>query len=96
MTSTNEEVQELIAEGQIDDWRDAIRDWSSDNPNEALQWFAVDSWLCRELREIGEIVIDNGYGCWWGRGCCGQSIALDPTFYVIAERNGYFDDIKPE
>ena len=39
-----------------------------------------------QLREIGEIVIDNDYGEWWGRGCCGQGVLMDGTLQEVAER----------
>lgn len=91
---TDEELREEIADDKCNEWKDQIREWSEENPQEHFQWFLVDSWLCGKLREMGEIVIDNDYGEWWGRGCYGQAIALDPTFYRIAESLGYFDDLK--
>jgi len=77
----------------LDDWRDAVRD--NAEPNEAYEWYAVTNWLCGELRDRGEIVIDNNYGCWWGRGCTGQAVLLDPTFWDIfqdALQKGYADE----
>lgn len=91
---TDDELRETIEADKEDSWKDQIRDWSNDNPQEVYQWFLVDSWLCGQLRDMGEVVIDNDYGYWWGRGCCGQAIALDSTFYRLAESLGYFDDIK--
>jgi len=54
-----------------------------DEPQEVFQWFLVTSWLADRLEAIGEPVLRNDYGDWWGRTCCGQRIALDPTFWVI-------------
>jgi len=50
---------------------------------ETFEWWLCSSWLCDALRDMGEIVIDNDYGCWWGRSCTGQAIALDATFWEI-------------
>ena len=70
----------------IDEWRTAATELSQENPNESYQWFLVSEWLCRHLREAGEIVIDNDFGQWWGRGCCGQSIDMDGTIQAIARK----------
>lgn len=70
----------------LDEWRDAANDCAQDNPNEPLQWFAVSEWLCGKLSEIGEPTIDNDYGHWWGRCCCGQSTIMDGTLQDVARR----------
>lgn len=70
----------------LDGWRTAATELAQDNPNESYQWFLVSEWLCRHLRDAGEIVIDNGYGQWWGRGCAGQAIAMDGTLQAIARK----------
>jgi len=46
-------------------------------PKEVLEWWLVNEWLYRKLREEGEVVIDNGFCRWWGRTCSGQAIHLD-------------------
>ena len=68
----------------LDTWRDAARDHAQDNPAEVFEWWRVTSWLCRQLSEIGEVTIDNGYGCWWGRTCTGQSFIMDGTLQRVA------------
>lgn len=65
-------------------WRDEASDLASENPQDAYEWWRVTSWLCKELRAIGEIVIDNDYGCWWGRTCTGQGYIMDGTLQRIA------------
>jgi len=50
---------------------------------EPLEWWRVSKWACEQLRAVGEPVLDNDYGYWWGRTCSGQSIELDPTWYDI-------------
>jgi len=53
-------------------------------PQEIFEWWPINSsFLVKELLEIGEPVLSNDYGDWWGRTCTGQSISLDPTFWTI-------------
>lgn len=73
--------------GGLDDWRDAVRDHSQENPAEVYEWWRVSGWLVKELREIGEAVLDNDYGNWWGRTCTGQSILQDGTLQEIAAKH---------
>lgn len=68
----------------LDDWREAAQELASDNPQEPLQWWRVSDWLGQELKAIGEVVIDNDYGWWWGRTCCGQGVLMDGTLQNIA------------
>ena len=70
----------------LDDWREAAQELCNDNPREIYQWFRVSSWLAGKLQEIGEPVLDNDFGYWWGRTCCGQAIILDGTMQQIARR----------
>ena len=70
----------------LDDWRQAAQECAQDNPQEAFEWWRVSQWLCNRLRAQGEVVIDNGYGCWWGRGCTGQSMLMDGTLQNVALR----------
>lgn len=86
---TDDELRERIADDNLEGWKDQVRDWSQDNPNEPLEWWVVDSWLAGKLLEMGEVIIDNDYGYWWGRTCSGQSIALDGTFYRLFESMGW-------
>lgn len=53
--------------------------------NEILEYWAVDNWLARQLKERGEVVI--GIGCTeiWGRCCSGQAILLDSVIEDIAK-----------
>lgn len=70
--------------GWLTEARDACREYAQDNPAEPYEWWRVDSWLCRQLHYIGEVTIDNGYGCWWGRQCTGQQYIMDGTLQTIA------------
>jgi hypothetical protein len=64
--------------------RDNIRD--NAEPAEVYEWWRITSWLCTQLHEIGEVTIDNGYGCWWGRCCTGQGYLMDGTLQRVAAR----------
>lgn len=68
----------------IDEWRQAVSDCAE--PAEVYEWWRVSGWLCRQLRDIGEVVIDNGYGSWWGRTCTGQAIIMDGTLQAVARK----------
>jgi hypothetical protein len=66
----------------LEAWREAVTDCAE--PQEVFEWWVInDTFLADDLRNLGEPILDNGYGRWWGRGSTGQSIALDPTFWVI-------------
>ena len=67
----------------LEEWQDAVRNADPD-PAEPYEWWRVSKWLADKIDEAGEVVIDNGYGCWWGRCCTGQSIILDGTIQRIA------------
>lgn len=51
---------------------------------EIFEWWSVTSWLAEKLLELGETVLVNDYGQWWGRTCTGQNIILDGTFQKLA------------
>ena len=70
-------------ETRLEEWRDAVRD-ADPCPAEPYEWWRVSPWLCRHLRDAGEVVIDNGYGHWWGRCVTGQGIIMDGTIQRIA------------
>lgn len=77
---------ELDDDADEGDWRDVVRDLSSDNPQEVYEWYRVSSWLCDNLRALGEVVLDNDCGTWWGRGCTGQRLIMDGTLQAVAAR----------
>jgi len=71
----------------LDDVRRAVRRAINNGDitePEVLEWYAITSWLAGELQGIGEIIIGNGYGYFWGRTCSGQSMLLDGTLQKIA------------
>lgn len=80
-TATREELDDLDCD--IDDYT-AVDDEPFNEPRDIYEWWLVDHWLCSKLRDIGQPVLDNGYGCWWGRTCTGQSMLMDGTLQAIA------------
>ena len=68
-----------------DELRERVREHSQENPREVYEWWRVSSWLCARLRDIGECVIDNDYGCWWGRCTTGQAYIMDGVLQRVAE-----------
>lgn len=83
---------EDLPEEDLDEDKDyrleALRETVRDNaePAEVYEWWRVTKWLMEELRAIGEPVLDNEYGEWWGRTCTGQGIMLDGTLQAVAAR----------
>lgn len=71
--------------GYLTELRQAVQD-ADPEPAEVYEWWLVSSWLCDQLRLIGEVVIDNGQGHWWGRTCTGQGFIMDGTLQEIAAR----------
>lgn len=53
---------------------------------EVYEWWVVSHWMLEKLKNLGEPVLENDYGEWWGRTIMGQAIKLD---HVI---NKMFDD----
>lgn len=66
----------------LDEWRDAVSDEAEDA--EIYEWWRVSEWLARRLEAVGECVLDNDYGTWWGRTCTGQSYMMDGVLQKIA------------
>ncbi|KKN52714.1 hypothetical protein LCGC14_0609950 [marine sediment metagenome] len=56
-------------------------------PAEIMEWWAVTEWLAGELTAIGQPVLDNAYGYWWGRCTTGQAINMDGTLQEVARRH---------
>ena len=84
-----QDLQELLFDtidkeewGNVEDWKMAVRE--NADAAEPYEWWRVTSWLCRELSDIGEVVIDNSYGCWWGRCATGQGLIMDGVLQKIA------------
>lgn len=75
-------------EWDADDEADAMREQVRDNAEDAeiMEWWRVSEWFGKKLTEIGEPVLSNSYGHWWGRTCSGQSVMMDGTLQEIAAK----------
>ena len=53
-------------------------------PQEIFEWWRItDTFIASKLEEIGEPILNNDYGTWWGRTCTGQAIICDGTFQSL-------------
>jgi hypothetical protein len=80
-------VTEDGAEWDEDDATSTLQDQIRDNAEaqEIYEWWRVTKWLAKRLEEIGEPVLSNAYGQWWGRTCTGQSMLQDGTLQRVAD-----------
>jgi hypothetical protein len=78
-------VTDIESGSEISLWRNAVREHADEHRPEIYMWFRVNGFLADYLKEIGECVMDNSYGTWFGRTCCGQSILMDGTLQRVAE-----------
>jgi len=53
-----------------------IRD-NGEGTQEIYEWWVVSDYMADKLKNLGEPVLENDYGTWWGRTCTGQAIKLD-------------------
>ena len=91
-----EQCREWLAERGIDgpdesdeldelgDWQETVR--AHAEPAEIYEWWRVTPWLAGHLKAIGQPVLDNVYGTWWGRTCTGQGYLMDGTLQAVARR----------
>jgi hypothetical protein len=72
--------------GDPEYWINELQALARDNaePAEVYEWWAVTKWLAEKLEEIGEPVLSNSYGHWWGRTCTGQAMIMDGTLQRVA------------
>jgi hypothetical protein len=77
-----EKINDELTPG-LDDWREAVRDHAEDA--EIYEWWRVTSWFAGQLDAVGECVLDNAYGTWWGRCTTGQAYIMDGVLQRVAE-----------
>ncbi|MGA2618061.1 MAG: hypothetical protein ABSF26_10660 [Thermoguttaceae bacterium] len=63
-------------------WRDIVKA----NAPDIYEWWGVEEELADDLIEIGDCVLKNQYGHWWGRGCTGQDILIDGTLQAVVRK----------
>lgn len=56
-----------------------------------LEWWRISDALARHLVRIGEPVLRNDFGAWWGRTCSGQDILMDGTIQRLLSTGGSDD-----
>lgn len=81
-------VIEMISDGDVDGldaWLETVSEHAEDE--EIYEWWRVSDWLGEQLIAVGECVMDNGYGYWWGRGCTGQGYIMDGVLQKVAARH---------
>lgn len=78
--------EECLPEPDVQLLENIHQDYEERNSQEIYEWWAVAEWLAKDLISIGEPVLVNDYGQWWGRTCTGQAIILDGTMQKIAKK----------
>lgn len=84
--SVDERVTSEGDEWNEDDAVDALREQIKDNAEsaEVFEWWRVSEWMGKKLAKVGECVLDNAYGCWWGRCTTGQWAMMDGVIQKVA------------
>jgi hypothetical protein len=77
----NEDYEELEQWENVTNDIQELEDMDFYQTPEIYQWFSCSDWLIRELDSMGECTLDGEF---WGRQCCGQSVALDHVMQQIA------------
>jgi hypothetical protein len=78
-----EELIDLEIIDGLDEWRISATEGDT---QEVYEWWLVTDFFAHHLDAIGEPVLINDYGNWWGHTCTGQSVMLHGTLQVIARR----------
>jgi hypothetical protein len=78
--------EDCFPEADIELLEKIQQDYEERNSQEIFEWWAVTEWLAQNLIQLGEPVMVNDYGHWWGRTCTGQAITLDGIIQKIAEQ----------
>lgn len=65
-------------------WRECVRDHLEEP--EIHEWYVVSDWFEYQLEAIGEVILKNAYGSWWGRQCTGQAVYMDEYLRPIFEK----------
>jgi len=81
----NDRSIEFDADAEQDDLAELVR--YNSEAAEIYEWYRVDGWLAKELSDIGECILDNDSGTWWGRTCTGQQLIMDGTLQKVASNS---------
>lgn len=55
--------------------------------NEVLEWWEINHYLAQELELLGEPILRNRFGIWWGRTTSGQAVYLDAVIEKLVVLN---------
>ena len=74
--------EELLEDGYT---QKQIDEGDTTDTREIFEWWVCSDWLIEKLRDLGQPILSNDYGEWWGRCCTGQAIKLDTVIDRIIE-----------
>jgi hypothetical protein len=57
-------------------------------PQEIFEWWVVTPYVARRLCQMGQPMLENDFGTWWGRTCTGQAIYIDDVITRLL-RDGF-------
>ncbi len=78
--------EDIINAYENSDEDDAYSDIEDQEPKEIFEWWLISDNMGRLLKQQGEAILENDYGLWWGRSCCGQAIYLDGVITDIVSQ----------
>ena len=83
----DEEISEATHERNLEIIQNARDEFESleTEEQEIFEWWIVTKWLYKKLKGKNEVVLTDGYLCYWGRGTTGQAIFLDSVISEICE-----------
>lgn len=85
----------LMATLENDDWRSlsaeerrelADAEGFEPEPHEIYEWWIVTDHMAEALEALGQPLLQNDYGTWWGRTTTGQSVCMDGVIVDILTR----------
>jgi hypothetical protein len=72
-------LSEADSEDSLGMWRRIVE---SRKP-EIYEWWCIEDSLAEDLIAMGQCVLVNQFGTWWGRKCTGQNITMDGTLQNV-------------
>ncbi len=72
-----------LEDGSLRSICDTLED--SRETQEIFEWWRVSEFLADQLSSLGQPILRNCYGTWWGRCATGQAIILDGTIQQVIQ-----------
>ena len=69
----------------IENYYIKVEDSDEEEPQEIYEWWVVSEWLAYKLKGLGEPILENDYGIWWGRTTTGQAIYMDSVIRKLVK-----------